>query len=382
MKITDIKTYILSGKLEEATAYGDGIIEARSSVVVKMETDEGIIGWGESMCHGNMPPEPTKAMIDHWLKGLVIGENPFNVEVIWEKMYNHTLQVGQSGIAINAMSGIDIAIWDILGKALNQPVYNLLGGAYRTKLTPYATGFYKTEHYTAEDAIEEAQGYIDKGFKAIKLAIGFGVEEDIDYIHEVREGLGYDIKIMADASCAYSISTARRILHECESDRLEFFEELLMPDDLEGFKELKLHTATSLATGENLFTKRNYKRWIAERAADIFQPEIASCGGITELKRIGSIAHAYDTRIIPHNWGSGISQAATIQFIANLPPVPMSLVPTCEPMMEFDQSEHPFSKDLIYGAIKLDKDGFVQVPDKPGLGIEVNEEILDRFSKK
>lgn len=382
MKIKEITTYMLCGKLKELTAYGDGIIEERNSVIVRMETDDGIVGWGESMCHGTMPPEPTKAMIDHWLRDLVVGESPFNVEVIWEKMYNQTLQVGQSGIAINAMSGIDIAIWDILGKALNQPVYNLLGGAYRTRLTPYATGFYKTKDYTADDAVEEANRYIEKGFRAIKLAIGFGAEEDINYIHKVREKLGYDIKIMADANCAYNMSVAKKILHECESDRLEFFEELLPPDDYEGFKELKLHTDTSLATGENLFTKRGYRRWIAERAADIFQPEIASCGGITELKKIGAMAQAYDTRIIPHNWGSGIAQAATMQFIANLPPVPMSLVPTCEPMMEFDQSEHPFSGDLIYGAIRLDEDGLVTVPDKPGLGIEVNEEILHRFSKE
>jgi D-galactarolactone cycloisomerase len=289
--------------------------------------------------------------------------------------------VGQSGLAINAMSGIDIAIWDIIGKALNRPVYQLLGGAYRTKLTPYATGFYKTKGYTSDDAIAEANRYIEQGFKAIKLAIGFGVEEDIDYIHKVREGLGYGIKIMADANCAYNLSTSKRILHECEDTRLEFFEELLPPDDYEGFKELKLHTATSLATGENLFTKRNYRRWIAERAADVFQPEIASCGGITELKRIGAMAHAYDTRIIPHNWGSGIAQAATMQYIANLPPVPMSLVPTCEPMMEYDLSEHPFSQDLIYGAIRIE-DGLVPVPDKPGIGVEVDESVIKCFCKQ
>lgn len=381
MKIIDVSTYILQEKLNDPTAYGNGIIEARSSVVVKVETDEGITGWGECMCHGNQPPEPAKAIIDHWLAHIVLGQNPLDTEVLWEKMYNATLQVGQSGLAINAMSGIDIALWDIAGKAAEQPIYQLLGGAYRTKITPYATGFYKTKNYTYKDAIEEAEKYVQQGFKAIKLAIGFGVKDDIEYIHKVREGLGNDLKIMADANCAYNTFTARRILLECADANLEFFEEPLAPDDLEGFKELKTLTGTYLATGENLFTKRNYRRWISERAADIFQPEIASCGGITALKHIAVLANTYDTGIIPHNWGSGIGQAATMQFIANLKPTPLSLVPTFEPMMEFDQSEHPFCSDLIGGSIKM-TDGLVPIPNKPGLGINVDESVIKHFCKK
>lgn len=380
MKITDVNTYILREELKDATAYGNGIIKERNSVVIRIDTDEGITGWGESMCHGTQPPEPAKATIDHWLRQIVLGRNPLDVEVLWEEMYNRTLQVGQSGIAINAMSGIDIALWDIMGKALGQPVYQLLGGAYRKALKPYATGFYKTEGYTYQDAIDEAKGYMESGFKAVKLAVGFGVEEDIDYIHAVRDGIGTDVVMMADANCAYNTATARRILLECRDAKLEFFEEPLPPDDIEGYQELKRLTGTYLACGENLFTKRNYRKWIAERAVDILQPEVASCGGITGLKHIAVMANAYDVRIIPHNWGSGIAQAATMQFIANLPPTPLSLVPTCEPMMEFDQSEHPFCGELIGGAIKM-RDGLVPIPGGPGLGIEVDEAVIRRFCK-
>ncbi len=379
MKIANIYTYALQEKLDIPTAYGNGWINERSSVVIKMETDEGIIGWGECVCHGTQPPEPAMVTIDSWLKPLLIGRDPFDVEVLWEEMYNLTRQVGQGGIAINAMSGIDIAIWDIIGKALNKPVSKLIGGTFRTKIKPYATGFYRKADFCYQDAIDEAMGYLDAGFEAFKLAIGFGVEDDISFLHSVRDAVGSNVTIMADANCAYNAGTARRVLLETQDMHLHFFEEPLAPEDIEGYKELKSLTATYIASGENTFGKIGFRSWISQHALDILQPELCSCGGITELKKIAAIAQAYNTMIIPHVWGSGIGQAASLQFIASLPPAPLCLYPT-EPLIEFDKSEHPFRSDLVYGKIRME-DGKIPIPEGVGIGVEVDESVIKHFSK-
>jgi D-galactarolactone cycloisomerase len=159
---------------------------------------------------------------------------------------------------------------------------------------------------------------------------------------------------------------------------LNFFEEPLPPEDIEGYKELKNLTATYIASGENMFGKIGYRNWISQHVLDILQPEVCSCGGITELKKVAAMAQAYNTMIIPHVWGSGIGQAASLQFIASLPPTPLCLTPS-EPMIEFDESEHPFRKDLIFGKIRMEN-AMIAIPDGPGLGVEVDEKVIKHFS--
>lgn len=379
MKITKISCYALAARLEEAFYFSQCWVRERAAMIVEIETDEGITGWGESLCHGGQPPEAAKAAADYYLKPLLMEQDPFDVEVLWEKMYAATRQVGQQGIIINAMSGIDIALWDIIGKALKLPIHKLIGGAFRKEIKAYATGFYRGEKFCREKAVEEALRHVENGFTGFKMKIGFGVKEDIEYLHQIREAVGYEAAIMADANCAYNAAAARRILLECEDVKMHFFEEPLPPEDIEGYKELKGLTSTYLACGENLFTKIGYRRWIAERAADIFQPELCSSGGITELKKIAALAEAYNVMLIPHVWGSGIGLAASLQYVASLPPAPVCLFPE-EPMLEYDSSTHPFRHDLIYGAICLEN-GAVKIPDNPGIGVEVNKEIILKYAR-
>lgn len=379
MKISNVSVFALKAPVERATCFSNGWIRVRSSVIVRIDTDEGITGWGESLCHGGQPPEMAGAIIAGWLRELIIGRDPFDVEVLWETMYNRTRPVGQGGIMVNAISGVDIALWDIMGKALGQPVHRLIGGTFRKEVKAYATGFYRPENFTVDYAIDEARMHLSKGFRAFKLKIGFGVGEDIEYIHALRGAVGPEIGIMADANSAYNAAAARRILYECEDVKLHFFEEPLAPEDIEGYKELKTLTATYIAAGEQLFGKIGFRRWIAERALDILQPDLMSAGGFTEMKKIAALAQAYNTMLIPHVWGSGIGLAASLQFIASIPPAPLCLYPI-EPMLEYDQSEHPFRQDLIFGAIRMTPEGFVQVPEGPGIGVEVNEEILRRYA--
>lgn len=378
MKITDIQIHVLSVPLEEQFSFSQGLVKNRSTMIVEVVTDNGITGWGESLCHGLQPPQIAASIVEHALKPLLIGKNPFDVEVLWDEMYNYTRPYGQAGAIINAMSAVDIAVWDILGKFSNQPVYKLLGGGYRTKVKPYATGFYRVADKTyPEKAIEEAYMHKENGFDAMKLKTGFGVKEDIDYIHAVRDAIGSEVILMADANCAYNSSSARRILFEVESAKLHWFEEPLPPEDIEGYKELKGLTSTYIAAGENIFGHIGARNWVADKVIDIIQPDIASSGGFTACKRINVLANSWNMMVNPHVWGSGIGLAASLQYIANIPPSPLCSTPI-EPMLEYDQSSHPFRQDLIYHSIGL-KDGFVEIPNTSGLGIEVDREVIQKY---
>jgi D-galactarolactone cycloisomerase len=380
MKIADVKTYVLSTPLDEPFYFSMGWVRRRSTMIVEVVTDEGVSGWGEALCHGLQPPEIAETIVEAALKPILIGEDPFDVDVLWERMYNLTRPYGQKGAVPNAISAVDIAIWDCLGRALGKPVHKLLGGAYRTDVQPYATGFYRVEgrSYPAE-AIAEARRHVANGFAAMKLKTGFGVEEDIEYIRAVREAIGPGPKLMVDANHAYNASSARRILRAIEPAGIHWFEEPISPEDIAGYKELKGLTSIYIAAGENEFTKIGFREWIAGRAVDILQPDLCSAGGFTECRKILAMAQAWHMTVIPHVWGSGIGLAASLQFLATVPPAPLALKPI-EPMLEYDQSSHPFRQELIFGAISM-RDGKVAVPAGPGIGVEINRETIERYRK-
>lgn len=380
MRILDVKTHVLSTPLEEEFAFSMGWVSRRSAVIVELITDDGVTGWGEALCHGLQPPEIAATIIQTALKPIVVGQDPFDVDVLWERMYNRTRPYGQKGAVPNAISAVDIAIWDCLGRSLGKPIHKLLGGAYRTEVQPYATGFYRLRNGDyPKDAIAEAQRHISSGFSAMKLKIGFGVEEDISYVRSVRDAIGPGPKLMVDANHAYNVGSARRILKAIEPADIHWFEEPISPEDIDGYKELKNLTNIYVAAGENEFTKFGFREWISRRAVDILQPDICSAGGFTECRKISALAQAWHLPIIPHVWGSGIGLAASMQFIASLPPAPLALNPI-EPMLEYDQSAHPFRQDLIFGGLAM-KNGMVQIPDGPGLGVEINRDVIARYGK-
>ena len=381
MKITDLKTHVLSTPLDEPFAFSMGWVKKRSAMIVELITDEGVTGWGESLCHGMQPPEIAETIVQVALKPIVLGQDPFDVDVLWERMYNLTRPYGQKGAVPNAISAVDIAIWDCLGRALGKPVHKLLGGAYRTEVQPYATGFYRVQgkSYPA-DAVEEAKRHMKNGFTAMKLKTGFGVEEDIEYILAVREGIGPGPKLMVDANSAYNVASARRILKAIEPADIHWFEEPISPEDIDGYRELKNLTSIYLAAGECEFTKIGFREWIARRAVDILQPDLCSAGGFTECRKISALAQAWHMTIIPHVWASGIGLAASLQFLATIPPAPLALKPI-EPMLEYDQSSHPFRQNLIFGAITM-QDGKVSIPTAPGLGVEIDREVIERYELK
>jgi len=378
MKIADVRVHAISVPLETPFYFSQGWVHQRSSVIVEVIAEDGTTGWGESLCHGLQPPQIAAAFIEHAFKPLLLGADPFDVELLWEQMYNRTQPYGQGGAAVNAISGVDIALWDLIGRVLKKPIHKLIGGAFRTEVMPYATGFYRVADGTyPEDSVAEAERYIEAGFKAFKLKIGFGIDEDISLINSVREVVGPDVRIMADANAAYSVGTARKLIAATRDANLYFYEELLAPENLKGYEQLKDSSPSLIAAGEQLFGKQGFAPWLERRAVDIIQPDLCSSGGITELKKIAALAQAAHTQMIPHVWGSGIGLAASLQFIGALPALPLSLSPV-EPMLEFDLSSHPFRRELIFDGIEM-LNGRVQIPDRPGIGVEVNTEVLERY---
>lgn len=381
MRIADVIAHVLSVPLEEPFAFSQGWVTHRSSVIVEIVTDDGVTGWGESLCHGLQPPELSAAVINAKLRPMLLGRDAEDVEVLWEEMYNATRAYGQGGIAVNAISGVDIAVWDALGRAAGKPVCKLLGGVFRARVRPYATGFYRTQSASYPGAAaSEARQHLARGFTAMKLKIGFGLAEDLALIHAVRDAVGPGTVLMADANCAYSTAAARRLLHEAAPDRLHWLEEPLAPEDIEGYRALRHQTATYLAAGENLFGKFGFRHWITGGAVDIIQPDLCSSGGFTETKKIAALAQAYGIPVIPHVWGSGIGLAASLQLIASLPATPPAMT-AGEMWLEYDQSSHPFRSDLIHGAVRAE-DGMVPIPMKPGIGVDVDVAVIEAFARR
>jgi D-galactarolactone cycloisomerase len=378
LKIKDIRVKIISVPLEKPFMFAQGWVSRRSSVIVEVEGVDGTVGYGECLCHGQQPPQIAAAIIENSFINDVIGMDSFDAEVIWETLYNKTRPFGQQGSVVNALSGLDIAIWDLKGKELGQPICKLLGGKFREKIQAYATGFYRvaTGKYP-QDLVEEAKSYVKAGFKGMKLKAGFGIEEDILLVKEVRAAVGDDIRLMVDFNASYNQAEARRIMLELQKEKVHFFEEPLPPEDIKGYKALRNLTSSYVAAGENMFGKISIKNWLEAGALDIYQPDLCSAGGFTEMKKMSSLTEAYNTQLSPHVWGSGIGLAASLQYVANLVPTPISKFPT-EIMLEFDQSSHPFRLALINDGIEF-IDGFIMVPDKPGIGVDVNTAILEKF---
>ncbi len=373
MKISAVETYILRAPLKQPFAYSQGWFQARTAMIVRVLTNEGIEGIGE--CFG--PPDLTAAVVETAYAPMLIGRDPLDNEVIWEELYNRLRDHGQKGIVIEAQSGIDIALWDIKGKAAGLPVYKLLGGAFRSRALAYATGFYRQAGLAGQESalVAEAETRARSGFKAMKLKLGFGLEEDKRCARAVRRALGDEMRWMADANHAYDASTALPLGRVLEENGYEWFEEPVTPEDIEGYRRLHDVLDIPIAGGEAEFTRFGMKALLTQRCLDIVQPDCCGVGGLTEAKRVATLANTFGIRCIPHVWGTRIATATALHLIAALPPTPPALVPV-EPLLEFDCSEHPLREEVINEKVALDSEGMVSVPTGAGLGVTLNLEFV------
>lgn len=379
MKISAIKVHVLKTPLEEPFAFSQGWVRQRSATLVEVTTDTGITGWGEAFAQGLEPPEIAAAAIEHALKPLLLGEDPLQTEVLWHRMYHATRDFGRKGSVIAAISAIDIALWDIAGHARGAPVHELLGGAFRSQVTPYATGFYRIRGKgEAPRLAEEALRHHEAGFRLMKVKLGFGIDDDLEVMRAIGRAIeGKGVRLMIDTNHAYGRAEALRLGRALADHDLVWYEEPVVPEDIEGYREMREKLSMPIAGGENEHTLYGFGRFIAAGAVDIAQPDVGSCGGISACRHIAAIAQAAGVGVNPHVWGSAIAQAASLQVIAALPVAHHSLF-AGQPVLEYDRSSHPFRQQLITQPLQM-VNGFVDVPTGPGLGVEVDRSVLEAF---
>ena len=379
IKITSLKVHVIQSPLETPFAFSQGWVNKRSATIVEVETNDGITGWGEAFCQGLEPPQISAAVIENSLKDLIINENPLDIERIWFKMYNQTRDFGRKGSVISGISAIDIALWDIAGKYYKKPIYQLLGGAFRKKIKPYATGFYRLNGKDeAERLSDEALMHYENGFDHMKIKLGFGVSDDLKVMESIQKTLSNkNCTFMIDINHAYGVTEALELGYALEEFNLRWYEEPVVPENIQGYAYLRNKLKIPIAGGENEHTLYGFKDLFKLGCIDIAQPDIGSCGGITGAKHISILAQSFGIEVNPHVWGSAVAQSASIHFIASLPTTNHSLF-TRQPILEYDQSDHPFRQKLLKNPIKMNK-GYVIVQESPGLGIEVNKEIINKY---
>ena len=380
MKITGITTYVLEGLLgNKAFGWSQWRTDRRQAALCVVTTDEGIQGVGEALCTSG-PAKIVASIISDAYAPLLIGRDPFDNATLWDFLYNRTRDQGMKGLPISALSAIDIAFWDIKGKALGVPVYKLLGGAYRNKARVYATGLYEPQNVTSvKDAlVEEALGYKKDGFSAMKLKVGYGIEKDMEYVKAVREAIDDDIVLMVDANHAYNAAEAIRLAREMEAYDVYWFEEPVPPEDIEGYIEVKQKSNILITGGECEFTRYGFRELITQRAVDILQPDLCTTGGFTEIMRIVALASAWNVPIMPHVWGSNVGLAASLQLFAVLPHFPERRFPA-EPFFEYDRSPHPL-RDGVTQEKFIMKGGYLDIPGRPGLGITLDMDFVRKHT--
>jgi len=382
VKITEVRAHVLRSPIAQPFAFSQGWVASRGATLVEVSTDAGLTGWGEALCQGLQPPEIAAAAVNSALRPLALGADPLQPEPLWHRMYHQTRDYGMKGAVIGAISGLDIALWDICGKARGEPVAKLLGGMFRDRVQAYATGFYRISGQgEAVRLAAEAKQRHAEGFRAMKIKLGFGVEDDLAVMRAIREataGLSYEA--MIDTNHAYGVAEAIRLGRGIEAQgwKLRWYEEPVTQEDLEGYGEVRRALATPIAGGENEFTLFGFRELFAGRAVDIAQPDICAAGGFTGCRHIVALAHAHGVQVNPHVWASAVGQAASLQLIAAIPAANHALFAS-EPLLEFDMSSHPFREHLTDAPLRH-RDGWVEVPQRPGLGIEVARDVIKQYA--
>ena len=378
MRITNIEGFNLSSPLERPFGWSNGWISARVVGLLKIETDEGITGWGEGYVGARGD------FVKQLFGDLLIGADPLNRNALWQGMFDRVYNGNNAGgFGGSAISAVDIALWDIAGKAAGQSVSDLLGGRIRDKVAVYATGLYYTEGEFPTRLLDEATMYVELGFKGMKTKIGgLPIAEDIQRVAAIRRAIGDDIRLMVDANQAYPASTAIRIGNELAAYDITWFEEPVNAKDVDAYLQVQSAVPMPVAGGENLRTRYEFKDFFARRAYDIAQPDVVNAGGITEMRNIAMTANSYGILVNPHVWGSPVMIAASLHLASTIPPCPPAYEPRPyeqEPVMEFDRTPSGIREGIT--AEPFDQqDGFVTVPTGPGLGVEIDEDAVRRLA--
>ena len=385
MKITRITSHVLGYDLPESLGYSQQYYNKRTSHLVEVETDEGITGWGECFGAGNIALA-NKGIVEKVIQPMVLGMQALDRDVIWHKVYNLMRDHGQKGMPLQALSGVDIALWDIAGKAANLPLYKMIGGAHRDKVEVYGYGMMlRPENINSliSRFKEESAEIKEMGFKALKMKVGVGPKDDIKLIEAVREGIGDNFRFMVDANHGYTTHDALYVGRAMEEFSPYWFEEPVAPEDLDGYRELRAALKVNISGGEAEFNRWGWRKLLESRGLDIAQPEVCALGGISEYLRVLALCHSHFTPVVNHVWGSAIAVAVNLHLLAAMPPLPGGLFPW-EPMLEFDTTHNRFIDDLLTVSLDIKKqvkinNGTVSLPNGPGLGVTPKRDFIDKF---
>ncbi len=385
MKITKITSHVLQYDLPEQLGYSQQYYAKRSAHLVEVETDEGITGWGECFGPGHIALA-NKAIVEQVIQPMILGADPMDRDVIWHKVYNLMRDHGQKGMPMQALSGVDIALWDIAGKVANLPVHKLIGGAHRDHVTVYGYGMMLRPEPVADLAarfVDEAAEIRDMGFAATKMKVGLGPKDDVTLAQAVRRGVGEDFRFMVDANHCYTTSDAFYVGRALEELEAYWFEEPVAPEDHDGYRELRAGLKVNISGGEAEFGRWGWRQILENRGLDIAQPEVCALGGISEYLRVLALCHAHFTPVINHVWGSAIAVATNLQLLAAMPPMPGGLHPW-EPMLEFDTTDNKFRDDLLVEPLNIQRQvkqsgGMVAIPQGAGLGVEPDRAVIDHY---
>jgi len=367
MKITGIKTIRLRAEVppERQVFSRSGIRSSRSATLVQVETNEGISGLGS--CSGN--GELIEAVVGKVLQPLLIGMDPTEIDAFWDKAYfrgGHK-EFGTRGVGVVAMSGIDIALWDILGKVRGTPLYQLLGGKCREKVPVYATALYPEE---PSKVARRARGFAEQGFHGVKIKVGFNLDQDIRIVRAVRQELGKDFVVMTDANQGYTVDVALQAADAFGDCGAYWLEEPLFVEDIEGHAILRERGKTPIAVGENLNMCYAFENFVVRGAVDFVQPDVARAGGITEIRKITAMAAKHKVPVSFHTWGDGVALAASVHLTAALE--------DCT-VMELDYTYNPLREELLREPFKIEN-GYLSPPERPGLGVELDQQALQKFA--
>ncbi|MFB6184810.1 MAG: mandelate racemase/muconate lactonizing enzyme family protein [Haloarculaceae archaeon] len=350
-----------------------GITDARMTTLVRLETDTGIVGWGEAFAL----PKTTAALVDELVADMVRNRDPYDVVgSLNERSYTHMYSFAASAFLQCAISGVDIALWDIVGKDVGRPVHELLGGQNRDSVTPYASTMYMTEY--DRDPVEPMREAVDAGFSAAKIKIGRNLDDDVERVEIARDVLGDDGYLMVDFNGNYRADQAIRSANRLERYDIHWIEEPVPPENSSGYRQVREHVDVPLAAGETHYGRFEFKNLIDDRLIDYVQPNLCRCGGFSEAMRIADMAATENLAVRPHVWNSGVGIAAALQFAATVPEYPHSSNRPEPLWFEFDRGENALREELLETPFDP-SGGTLEVPTDPGLGVAVDDAAIERY---
>lgn len=370
MKVKDVRLIPLMTQ-EESISAGPG------AALIEVETDEEIIGIGETCIHSERGEAALAAqkIVEVGFKPLLIGENPLDIQRLWHKLYSYCEWYGRAGVSIYALSGIDVALWDICGKALGAPIYTLLGGRFRDKIPVYASLLFDMND--PEGTARMGKEYVKQGYRAVKYgwgktrerAFGMNPDKDEEMIRTIREVLGPQVQIMVDVGRFVNLTPAQaiKLAKILEKYNIFWMEEPLPPEDVEGYKLLSDAVDIYIAAGESEYNIQGFKEYITKRAVDIVQPDVTKAGGLTIARKIVDLCEAWNLLMVPHGFSSVVNVAANLQLVASMPRAFI---------LEYRRAPSPLisrlaKKPLFY------ENGHLKIPSEPGLGIEIDYSVVE-----